>query len=310
MCDLTFKKLILATIFMSGFAYQPQAAVYTLDLALSGEYEVLPNPSTATGILIGTYDNVTNVLDFTMMFNGLTGPTTSAHFHKAGPGMNGPVQIGLVGFPLGVTSGYYSDAYVLTPEQETDLLCGLWYINIHTTAYPGGEIRSQLKEGMTIGELTPLGIGLTGLKEVLPNASPATGILTGTYDAATNLLSIHVMFNGLAGTSTAAHIHNAGPEQNGPVIIPLDGFPLGVTSGAYAHVFLLTPEHETALLSGNTYINIHTTFLPGGEIRGQLMEGTLTGDCGASAIPLSNWALSLGALLIAAFTVFMMRNRS
>jgi len=44
--------------------------------------------------------------------------------------MNGPAQIQLLGCPLGVTSGNYADAYILTPEQESQLLSGLWYLNI------------------------------------------------------------------------------------------------------------------------------------------------------------------------------------
>jgi len=156
MQKFTLKQLILAIVLVSGFTTGVQATVYTFDLALSGQEEVPPNPSTAMGNLTGTYNSATNVLDFNLIFNGLSGTTTIAHFHHAGPGMNGPAQIQLLGFPLGVNSGNYADAYILTPEQESQLLSGLWYINIHTTEYPGGEIRGQL-----IGESNAADIPLT-----------------------------------------------------------------------------------------------------------------------------------------------------
>jgi len=58
-------------------------------------------------------------------------------------GVNAPIQIGFVGFPA-VTSGLYSNTYTFTAAQETHLLSGLMYVNIHTSAFPGGEIRGQL----------------------------------------------------------------------------------------------------------------------------------------------------------------------
>ncbi|MFO7615264.1 MAG: CHRD domain-containing protein, partial [Bacteroidales bacterium] len=149
----TLKQFILVILIVLGISYHGQATVYTLDLALSGQNEVPANPSTATGILIGTYDAATSVLDFNVMFNGLAGITTIAHFHgPAAAGINAAAQIELAGFPLGVTSGAYSNSYILTAEQESQLLSGLWYLNIHTTAYPGGELRGQLTEGTLTGE--------------------------------------------------------------------------------------------------------------------------------------------------------------
>lgn len=299
--------LLIACLFINN----TNAALYTLDLALSGQNEVPANASPATGILTGNYNSNTNVLNFSLMFNGLTGTTTAAHFHGPAPaGTNGGVQIGLAGFPVGVTSGSYSNTFILTPQQESDLLCGLWYINIHSSVLPGGEIRSQLLEGTPSGNITPFEIALTGLNEVPPNATPATGTLTGTFDNVSKVLSFTVKFNGLTGTTTAAHFHGpATPGVNAGVQIGFAGFPAGVTSGSYSNSFVLTPLQESQLLSGLWYVNIHTNVLPGGEIRGQMAEGTLIGDCGGQAIPVSNWALLFGGLLIAGFTVFMVRKR-
>ena len=146
-----FGPLILVILVTIWLPVNSLATVYTINLALTGQQEVPPNPSTATGILMGTYDDATHVLSFTIMFNGLNAPATAAHFHgPAGPGANAPVRIMLTGFPVG-TSGTYTNSFPLTAGQESELLCGLWYVNIHSAVYPSGELRSQVKEGTTSG---------------------------------------------------------------------------------------------------------------------------------------------------------------
>ncbi|MBK8984025.1 MAG: CHRD domain-containing protein [Ignavibacteria bacterium] len=86
-----------------------------------------------------------------------------------------------------------------------------------------------------------INISISGTQEVPPNASPGEGILTGSYDDNTNILSFGVSFSGLTGNTNAAHFH--GPAAfgvNAPIRIFLAGFPLGVTSGNYGNVFALS----------------------------------------------------------------------
>jgi len=136
--------------------------------------------------------------------------------------------------------------------------------------------------------------------EVPPTGSAATGSATVLLDAAANTLSVHVTFSGLTSNTVMAHIHcclaslfapgiNVGVATTVPAF---PGFPLGVTSGTYDHVLDLTSASsynpafvtlqggtvanaEAALISGiqngETYLNIHTTNFPGGEIRGFLV---------------------------------------
>jgi len=135
---------------------------------------------------------------------------------------------------------------------------------------------------------------LSGPAENPPNSSLGTGFATLLYDNVTHLLSINVSFQGLSGNTTASHIHccvaspgTAGVATTTPTFT---GFPLGVTSGTYSAVLDLTQtssynpafitssggiaQAEQLLMSqmvaGNTYLNIHTTVVPGGEIRGFL----------------------------------------
>ena len=105
--------------------------------SLSGANEVPANPSPATGTGIFLFDGVSK-LYYHIEFSGLVAPQTASHIHKAAVGVNGPIIINIgVGSPLdGILN--------LTPANVTDLLGGVYYYNVHSTTYPGGEIRGQL----------------------------------------------------------------------------------------------------------------------------------------------------------------------
>jgi hypothetical protein len=139
---------------------------------------------------------------------------------------------------------------------------------------------------------------LTGPNESPANASTGTGTATVTIDTTANTMLVSVNFSGLTGTTTASHIHapTASPLTGTASVATqtpyFTGFPIGVTSGSYSHLFdLLTASTYnssyvtanggtaigaeaalvTALNSGRAYLNIHTTAFPGGEIRGFLV---------------------------------------
>lgn len=108
---------------------------------LSGAAEVPPNGSAGSGNARMELDKSSNVLRWTVSYAGLTGPATAGHIHgPALPGQNAGV---IVPFKGGVASPIQGEA-TLTPEQVADLMAGRWYVNLHTAANPGGEIRGQL----------------------------------------------------------------------------------------------------------------------------------------------------------------------
>jgi hypothetical protein len=157
---------------LAAFATRAGATTYNVVADLDGAQETPPVATPGTGTLTGTYDDVTNVITWSGTFSDLIGTTTDAHFHgPAAPG--GPagvlVAITAVGggdvFPLGVTSGSYSGTATLSDLNETRLLDGLIYINIHSTFRTGGEIRGQLYATVVPepGTLAPLALGLSVL---------------------------------------------------------------------------------------------------------------------------------------------------
>jgi hypothetical protein len=139
---------------------------------------------------------------------------------------------------------------------------------------------------------------LSGALEVPPVPSAGTGFTTVVLNTTANTLFVDVAFSGLTSGTTASHIHccvaspflnaNAGVATQVPSFINL---PLGVTAGSFTQLLDLTlassynpafitaeggtvPDAEAALVAGmengESYLNIHTTNFPNGEIRGLL----------------------------------------
>jgi len=112
---------------------------FSFPTTLSGANEVPANTSTAAGSVTGSYDSLTKILTITVSFSGLA--PTAGHIHKAAAGTAGPV---LFPFPAVSTSPFTFSTAALTAAQQADLFASLYYVNLHTTAFPGGEIRGQL----------------------------------------------------------------------------------------------------------------------------------------------------------------------
>jgi hypothetical protein len=125
------------------------------DIILSGAQETPAVPSTAIGKMNVYYTKETRTLTYSVSWSGLTGPVTAMHIHGLAPTgyAVGVVQTftiaNIVRCPASPTTacGSYSgtfqvDGFVV---KEQDLLNGMYYVNIHTAAYPGGEIRGQIR---------------------------------------------------------------------------------------------------------------------------------------------------------------------
>jgi len=133
--------LALGVISGAAFAALPAAAeTIALKADLKAANEVPPNTSTATGQAEATFDNASRTLTWTVTYSGLSGPAAGAHFH--GPGEAGK-NAGIV-LPFQSPTSPIKGSQVLTEPQAADLLAGKWYVNIHTAANPGGEIRGQM----------------------------------------------------------------------------------------------------------------------------------------------------------------------
>jgi CHRD domain len=121
-----------------------QAAALSFKVALTGAQQVPPVQTTATGTADLTYDPTTRMLTWSVTSNGLSGPATMAHF-------DGPAAEGKNASPViwlsekgGPVPNPIKGSATLTPEQAQQFMAGEWYVNVHTQADPGGEIRGQV----------------------------------------------------------------------------------------------------------------------------------------------------------------------
>jgi hypothetical protein len=125
-----------ATIALAGPAFAQKMKV-----SLDGKSEVPPNASAGTGTADVDFDAATKKLSWKLTYSGLSGPATAAHFHgPAEAGKNGGVAVAIPN----ATSSPVEGSATLTDAQAADLTAGKYYINVHTAANPGGEIRGQV----------------------------------------------------------------------------------------------------------------------------------------------------------------------
>ena len=162
------------------------ADIITLTGNLTEALEVPPTGSSGTGQATVTLDTILHTMRVQASFSGLGSNTTAAHIHCCldSPFLTGVNEMvatttpSFPGFPLGVTFGTFDNTFDLTlpttynlanpdlggsvataePIFVAALLAGETYFNIHTTAFPGGEIRGFLAIPGPV-----VGAGLPGL---------------------------------------------------------------------------------------------------------------------------------------------------
>jgi hypothetical protein len=135
-------KTMLATLALgAAIVFTGPAFADKYKVPLSGKSEVPPNSSAGTGTADIDYDPATKKLSWKVTYSGLTGPATAAHFHgPAEAGKNGGVAVPIPNIASSPAEG----SATLTDAQAADFLAGKYYVNVHTAANPGGEIRGQV----------------------------------------------------------------------------------------------------------------------------------------------------------------------
>jgi hypothetical protein len=133
----------VCAVALAGWAVAAQAASESFKVALTGAQQVPPVETSGQGTANLTYDPATRVLTWDITYSGMS-TATMAHFHgPAAAGANGPPTVWLSHKGSPADSPIKGEV-TLTPEQAAQFTAGQWYINVHTSAHPAGEIRGQV----------------------------------------------------------------------------------------------------------------------------------------------------------------------
>jgi CHRD domain len=239
---------------------------------LTGSQEVPPVTTSATGLATAVFNASTSKLSIYVTHTGLISETM-AHIHTGAAGVDGPVL-----FDLGTGSPKFDTFDLTLTNQIADLANGNLYVNIHTSANSGGEIRGQLLQSPNCYAAV-----FTGENEK-PNPVPTTanGYALFAMSADQTTLIYDISYGGLSGTETVAHFHKAALGVSGPVVYNL---PSGSPKIGYQ---ALSGSNALDIQRNQWYVNIHTNTYPTGEIRGQILPATncfTTVLSGANEVP-------------------------
>lgn len=243
---------------------------------LSADQEVPPTASTARGGCYGQLDTTIPRLSLVCTHN-VEGPAI-AHIHEGAAGVNGPPL-----FDLGDPSSPIEATWDLSPSQMSVLLAGGFYVNIHTSGRPNGEVRGQ----MLPRTVDSVGFDIEASQEVPPTDSTATGECVA--DLADDASGLFVQCSHTVAGVTSIHLHVAPPGSEGPVVFD---FPTGTSFGSTVP---LSPRLVADFAAGFLYVNVHSADYPQGEIRGQVF-GPAAAIAAATVPTLEEWSLLLLAL--------------
>jgi predicted lipoprotein with Yx(FWY)xxD motif len=205
-------------------------------------------------------------ISWSLSFSKLTGPGLAAHIHLGKPGTAGKVAVPLC---QPCRSGQRGNA-ALSSNVAAALADGGAYVNVHTKANPGGEIRGQ------VGPAHAVATGLQAAAET-PTAQGVPDGAGGAFAALIidvsprPLILWSLSFQGLSGPASASHIHLGKAGVAGPVVLPLCGPCNSPLTGHKA----IEANLAAAIVGGGAYVNVHTAANPAGEVRGQLIRATL-----------------------------------
>lgn len=136
------KSHLLGAVCMLLALFPPDSTAEIIDLYASMDaLQAVPASGGAgTGIGVMTLDTTSNLFSWHIDWSGLTGTVTAIHFH--GPALEGTAA----GVQLTTgTSKPVTGSATISDAQKLQLLDGYWYINLHTEAFPYGEVRGQIE---------------------------------------------------------------------------------------------------------------------------------------------------------------------
>jgi hypothetical protein len=156
------KRLLMLAVLLAPtlLNFPSHAALLLFEARLTGNEEVPPTGSPGIGFGTVVLDDTALTITVDLNFSGLTAPSTVAHIHEAPFGQLGPPEFPLdLGAAQGQMAGSIPRQVLPLEEGEEDVeefLAEEYYFNVHSTAFPDGEIRGQVQFVRAIPEPTML----------------------------------------------------------------------------------------------------------------------------------------------------------
>jgi hypothetical protein len=229
--------------------------------SLDGSQETPAVMTTASGtawlVLSADFKSITYSVTYARLSAGFTG----GHFHTGAVGIAGGVS-----FPLTFSGNTAKGVWNNIPDSILGkLFNSQLYVNVHSSANPGGEIRGQF--------IFADGIGFTasidGSQENPSVTTNGSGTGFAIIEHSGTAIAYRFTIAGLSSNLSASHLHNAPSGANGSVVKALDFGTDSTTSGVWSG---FTDATITQFIKNNIYMNVHSANFPSGEMRGQLIH--------------------------------------
>jgi len=256
------------------------AQVIELRATLSPTQEVPATSSPARGSAIMLYDLASNTFDLIVSIESMANLATGSHLHEAPAGTNGSVVTNLGGDAVYTRTGSNLRATLRGITYGGDrikLLQSGAYYNIHSAQFPGGEIRGQL---MAQPKRLVANMDVAQEQAAFPNVNFSAlndfGAAVMYYNPATHSVRLRMSLFNFNNPFSNSHFHVGAPGVSGPVSVNLgNNANAGGYTSANGHIsgsfdIPMGNADPIALLSGNLYLNFHSTAFAGGELRGQV----------------------------------------
>ncbi|HVR37627.1 MAG TPA: CHRD domain-containing protein, partial [Thermoanaerobaculia bacterium] len=242
----------------------------TLSAVLTAAHEVPPTTTSGFGTATVTVDSTRTNVSVVVRVANLGTAITGAHIHKSPFGTNGNIVLNFIQGSTNFSNGVLSGSFTVPADLGADLVANpsAYYVNVHTTEFPGGAIRGQLANASGV---IMFGTELRGSNEVPPTTDTHVGASLVWFDAAKSTMFFDID-SGNVTSPTAAHIHKAAAGANGNIVVNFAAFATFANGEMKGSIAI----SDTALVADiianpqNYYVNVHTTANPGGAIRGQL----------------------------------------
>ena len=262
----------------------PDDDVEEYEVELAGENQVPPVATPASGTMDVEFDEEDETLRVEGDFDGLVSRLieiegSAAHIHFAPQGESGPILWNVdVDADEDERGGSFEFERELTADEVETFQNNEMYLNIHTQAYPDGELRGQLDEGApTFASIDQSwGVELTPEAHVHAVDTEAQGwawailrdddtmVVSGAAD---NLSSAPTDVFG-----SAVNIEEAPQGEVGDLVLNLDYETIDDTALRFWQETTLDEDQIEVLRDGGYYINLYTDEQEAGELRGQLDE--------------------------------------